>query len=815
MKSFTTILLGILLTLTFTKAVSQTTYTQSFTTTGSWICPAGVTSISVECWGGGGAGGGTAASVGAGGGGAGGAYAIKSITVTPGTKYYFSVAQSKSGTTSAGSQGDPSWFNSTGTNSQPTGTSQGTLAEGGAGGSASGGSSSASGSKASSFGDQTYRGGNGGAASNGGNLSSSNSGAGGGGPGSTGDGGDASATTAGTGTSVGGGNGAAGTAYGANTAGTACANTAGGGGGATRNSTTTRAGGAGGPGLVKISYTACVPLYEQDFGSSSTVSDYVNATANHVQMNEIVSTGITPTAPSINSGMLRLNGSSGSSKSNFTRNTDFATTPTAAVVKFDISFSSVSTGANQSAIFYIGTGMSTGTSGVAPTATAAHSRMQFATSASSSTGFQIRNSASSNVGPDGTNTTFFTGKKTITFVVNNSGSTITYTAPDGTSETVADDKEDVWVGTTRAVNDDGAWGPTKALTDFAFYYLNGNMIIDIDNITINGFPSAPTSSAASGIQCNQLTANWTTTECAASLEVATDAAFTSMVSGYPSNFTGNSTAVTGLSAGTTYYYRLRTTMGSNSNAISSAYSALRSATTTASSVGGTAASDQTVYSGQNPADVSVTGTTGSVTKWQRSLDNLFTSPSDIAVANSTLLGTQIGALTQTTYFRAVVQNGTCPSANSSYLTLTVTQPLPIELLYLTGKPTEKGNLIKWATATEQNNDYFTLFWSDNGHNFAPIMRIPGAGNSVVTIEYQYLDETPSKGVNYYKLRQTDYDGRFEDSEIISVLSDKDSAPTIVDCRNVLGQKVSPDETGVVILTMSKGNTVYVVKKVNE
>ena len=287
-----------------------------------------------------------------------------------------------------------------------------------------------------------------------------------------------------------------------------------------------------------------------------------------------------------------------------------------------------------------------------------------------------------------------------------------------------------------------------------------------------------------------------------------------MVSGYPSNFTGNSTAVTGLSAGTTYYYRLRTTMGSNSNAISSAYSASRSATTTASSVGGTAASDQTVYSGQNPADVSVSGTTGSVTKWQSSLDNLFNTYSDIAVANSTLLGTQIGALTQTTYIRAVVQNGTCPTANSSYLTLTVAQPLPIELLYLTGKPTEKGNLVECATATEQNNDYFTLFWSDNGHNFAPITRIPGAGNSVRNLEYQYLDETPSRGVNYYKLRQTDYDGKFEDSEIISVFSDKDSAPTIVDCRNVLGQKVSPDETGVVILTLSKGNTVYVVKKVN-
>lgn len=807
--------LMLLVTILTTTLLSQTTYTQSFTTSGSWICPVGVTSVTVECYGGGGAGGGTVASVGAGGGGAGGAYSTKSISVTPGTKYYFSVAQSKAGTGNAGSQGDPSWFNQSGTNSQPTGLAQGTLAEGGTGGSASGGSSSASGASGSSFGDQVYRGGNGGAASNGGNLSSSNSGAGGGGAGSTNVGGNASGMTAGLGTTVGGGDGAGGVAYGSNLNGTSCSNTGGGGSGATRNSSTTKVGGAGGPGLVKITYSACVPLYEQDFSASSTVSDYVYSTANHVQMNEILSTGISPTSPTINSGKLRFNGSSGSSKSNLTRNTDFATTPGAVVVKFDISFSSVSTGANQSAIFYIGTGMNTATGGVAPTATAAHSRLQFATSATSSTGFQIRNSASTNVGPNGTNTTYFTGTQTITFVVNNSGASITYTAPDGTSETVADDKEDIWVGTTRAVNDDGAWGATKALTDFALYYLNGNMIIDIDNITINGFPSTPTSSAASGVQCSQMTANWTTTECNASLEVATDAAFTSMLAGYPTDVTGTSTTISGLSAGTTYYYRLRTKAGSNSNSINSSYSSSRSATTTSPSVGGTSASDQNIHSGQNPADISVSGITGSVTKWQKSDDNLFTSPTDVAVANSTLLGSQIGTLTQTTYFRAVVQNGTCAAANSSYLTITVAQPLPIELLYFRGKPTENGNILEWATATEQNNDYFTILWSTDGRNFVGIASMKGAGNSVNTLSYMYNDSTPAIGINYYVLRQTDFDGRHEDSEIISVLSSIGQRPQLVSCTNLLGQPTSADAKGVVIMKWTIGNKEVVTKSVNE
>lgn len=236
---------------------------------------------------------------------------------------------------------------------------------------------------------------------------------------------------------------------------------------------------------------------------------------------------------------------------------------------------------------------------------------------------------------------------------------------------------------------------------------------------------------------------------------------------------------------------------------------------TNTSVGGSAASDQAIYSGQNAADMSVSGITGSVTKWQYTNDMTFATSSDLAVANSTLLGTQLGPLTSTTYVRAAVQNGTCPAAYSSYLTITVASALPIELLYLKGRSTEEGNLIEWATATEQNNDYFTLLWSNDGKTFLPIHREPGAGNSQHEIKYSHTDESPTKGVNYYTLRQTDYDGRHEDSETISVLSPEGTDPVIVDCHNMLGQKANPNDKGVVLLTVVKGSLRYVVKRVNE
>ena len=239
-----------------------------------------------------------------------------------------------------------------------------------------------------------------------------------------------------------------------------------------------------------------------------------------------------------------------------------------------------------------------------------------------------------------------------------------------------------------------------------------------------------------------------------------------------------------------------------------------SMTVSQTSAGGTVASDQTINSGQNPADISVSGITGTVTKWQSSLDNLFTSPSDIAVASSTLLGAQMGALTQTKYYRAVAANGTCPSANSSYVTISVAQPLPIELLSFAGRPTDSGNLLIWSTATESNNDYFTILWSVDGYHWTSIGKVDGAGNSVQKIDYSYLDESPAIGVNYYILKQTDYDGRFDDSDIISVLSDRGADPVLVSCANLLGQEVPIDAKGVLVLKYRIGLKEIIERRTN-
>jgi hypothetical protein len=227
-----------------------------FSSSGTWTCPSGPTSITVECRGAGGGGGGTPASTTAfGGGGAGGSYSKSVLAVTPGTTYTVTVgtagtAGSNTGTN--GGDGGDSWF----------GNSATILAKGGAGGGAGAtGTPGAGGlgSDAGNIGDAHFKGGNGFAGS------STRSGSGGGGAGSTAAGGDASATIGGSAGANGGGAGATGrTTNGTGSAGTAPGGA--GAGGFNNNSATGRAGGLGGGGTVIISY----PGYCNPVGTATT-----------------------------------------------------------------------------------------------------------------------------------------------------------------------------------------------------------------------------------------------------------------------------------------------------------------------------------------------------------------------------------------------------------------------------------------------------------------------------------------------------------------------------------------------------------------
>jgi hypothetical protein len=122
------------------------------------------------------------------------------------------------------------------------------------------------------------------------------------------------------------------------------------------------------------------------------------------------------------------------------------------------------------------------------------------------------------------------------------------------------------------------------------------------------------------------------------------------------------------------------------------------------------------------------------------------------------------------YFAEIVQADGNITWTSPIWYTKLTSPLPIQLLSFTGRATHNGNELEWITATELNNDYFTLQRSRDGIIFENIVNVPGAGTSLSANKYTYLDTDVESGNNYYRLQQTDFDGRSSFSEIILIKS---------------------------------------------
>ncbi len=224
------------------------------------------------------------------------------------------------------------------------------------------------------------------------------------------------------------------------------------------------------------------------------------------------------------------------------------------------------------------------------------------------------------------------------------------------------------------------------------------------------------------------------------------------------------------------------------------------------SVGGTVSSSQNVYSGDNPNDISLTGNNGSVTKWVSSLDSLFNTPTDILVTNTTLLSGNMGPINTTTYYRAVVKNGSCNESYSSFVKMTIVYPLPIELLYFKGKQTDEGNLIEWATATETNNNFFTIYKTYYPINWYEIAKVDGVGTSSFVHFYRYLERNYLNDISYYYLSQTDYDGKVKEFNIISI-DNRKVIPQLIKITNIVGQEVPEDYMGIKFFHYSDGTII--------
>lgn len=97
--------------------------------------------------------------------------------------------------------------------------------------------------------------------------------------------------------------------------------------------------------------------------------------------------------------------------------------------------------------------------------------------------------------------------------------------------------------------------------------------------------------------------------------------------------------------------------------------------------------------------------------------------------------------------------------------------LPIELVSFTAQAEGNAVNLNWTTATETNNNFFTIEKSVDGIWFDEVLMMEGAGNSSEIRHYAAIDTDPYKGTSYYRLEQTDYNGGTKISGLVSVYMD--------------------------------------------
>ncbi|MFO0435222.1 MAG: arabinofuranosidase catalytic domain-containing protein [Sphingobacteriaceae bacterium] len=144
------------------------------------------------------------------------------------------------------------------------------------------------------------------------------------------------------------------------------------------------------------------------------------------------------------------------------------------------------------------------------------------------------------------------------------------------------------------------------------------------------------------------------------------------------------------------------------------------------------------------------------------------------VSNFTVVTTAIASVAGDRVIFAM--NANAIPANSSgtgYYTIGTTNPLasplPVELISFKAEVCENNVCLNWKTASELNNDYFSVERSGDAVNWNELKRVKGAGNSQRTLDYSTMDYEPLPGISYYRLKQTDYDRNFKYSKIESVV----------------------------------------------
>ncbi len=137
--------------------------------------------------------------------------------------------------------------------------------------------------------------------------------------------------------------------------------------------------------------------------------------------------------------------------------------------------------------------------------------------------------------------------------------------------------------------------------------------------------------------------------------------------------------------------------------------------------------------------------------------------------------------------------------------------LPIETITFSGKKVGKNNELTWETVSEFNNDFFMIEKTIDGENFKCVGYVNGAGNSTSYSTYSLVDYDVKEVINYYRLRQTDFDGKYLISEMITIDNQNIIDKQISSFTDIIGQKVNEFYHGIVIIIYEDGSSQKIIQ----
>lgn len=149
-----------------------------------------------------------------------------------------------------------------------------------------------------------------------------------------------------------------------------------------------------------------------------------------------------------------------------------------------------------------------------------------------------------------------------------------------------------------------------------------------------------------------------------------------------------------------------------------------------------------------------------------------------------------------------------------------TTAIPLSITAFSGEKLDKTtHKLTWTTASEQNNAFFSIERSDNGVAFKSIGETKGAGTSSTPQYYVFLDNNPLPNVNYYRLKQTDFDGKTSLSKIISINNGNGNKSTLKVTPAVISDnltvQIETEDVGTLHIMDVVGRTVFTKNKIEK